>query len=274
MTNRDAAALMGPPDSAPGTPGQWLHQHYWFVPRIAQAAQDGLWGAFRSTFRYNGVLWTMPVELYGSFLVFAVLALAGRLRNRVLLYVPLGAVLVSASEMHYLAFVLGLVLCDVWVWAERARRLALPLVPGLALLALGLFLVSWAVGAAVLVVAAAAFAPTLRQGLAGRGLSFLGRISFGLYLLHTPILCSLGTGAYLWAVRTANWGHTPAGLLAAAVTTGATLGAAALFARFVDEPAISLARWVDERLFRPGPGAVALDTHRPAESVPRPARAA
>src|SRR5260221_14692768 len=41
--------------------------------------------------RINGPLWTMPIELQGSFLIYAFLALIGPLTNRPIIYVVLGA---------------------------------------------------------------------------------------------------------------------------------------------------------------------------------------
>ena len=77
-----------------------------------------------------------------------------------------------------------------------------------------------------------------RRALSHRACRFLGDISFPLYLVHVPILCSAGAATYL-AVHTS--GNALVAILAAAVTTlMLSLSVSALATRAIEGPAIAL----------------------------------
>jgi peptidoglycan/LPS O-acetylase OafA/YrhL len=176
----------------PGWSNVWLAFFYDFPADLLSASREAVWGAFATVAIYNPVLWTMPIELKGSFVVYGFLALFGRLRNRWLLYLILGGLLVSAREFFYLDFVLGMVTCELYVHNSRTWRMSLPLAPALVLIAVALFAVSFKPLVSFVVVGAIAASPRLQRLLGAGWLAWLGRISFGLYLIHVPILCSLG----------------------------------------------------------------------------------
>jgi peptidoglycan/LPS O-acetylase OafA/YrhL len=69
---------------------------------------------------------------------------------------------------------------------------------------------------------------------------FLGRISFSLYLVHEPVLLSVGCGAFLFA---RNAGMAPAASIATAAFSFAavSLALAVLASRSIDRPATRLA---------------------------------
>ncbi len=69
---------------------------------------------------------------------------------------------------------------------------------------------------------------------------FLGRVSFSLYLLHFPILASIGCLTFLFAAPLV--GGTAAAVIALAAGLFLTIPAAALFNWAVDEPATRLSR--------------------------------
>ena len=110
-------------------PWYWLNYWYNFTPDFRTAFHQATWDAFNGLATYNLVLWTMPIELKGSFLVYGFLALFGGLRLRWLLYVVFGAITVAldpaplvAGEYYMLDFILGMALCDVWVHNQRTWR--------------------------------------------------------------------------------------------------------------------------------------------------------
>ncbi|MEJ0045722.1 MAG: acyltransferase family protein [Rhodospirillales bacterium] len=82
--------------------------------------------------------------------------------------------------------------------------------------------------------------PALRGALSFRLPQFLGAISFPLYLLHVPLLLSVGCGVFLAAVGSGA-GIGPAALLALLVYLPVAVGAAALATRLVERPAIRIA---------------------------------
>lgn len=94
--------------------------------------------------------------------------------------------------------------------------------------------------AAVMLVLAVACSPWLRERLSGQGMRYLGRISFPLYLVHIPVLMSVGCGTLL-AAHSAGLAYGAAVAIAVAAYAAVALGLAALAARVVEGPAIRLA---------------------------------
>jgi peptidoglycan/LPS O-acetylase OafA/YrhL len=188
-----------------------------FAPNILQALYQGLYGVFFTEFNtYNPVLWTMQIELIGSFILFMFLALFGKLEKRWVFYIIFGLVLLKTN---YLAFLLGMVLSDVWV-NRPSIKLRINSATSSGLFVAGLALGAWyisplfppiyagltlpfmdttetalfshTIGALFLIVA------TLRLGwltkiLENKACQYLGRISFSMYLLHFIILGSVAS---------------------------------------------------------------------------------
>lgn len=232
---------LGPADSNNWVRGQQT------MPDLGETLRTGIWGVSR----FNPVLWTMPIELAGSFLVYTFLALFGGARKRWLLY-AIGSGFLWASGREYLVeFLGGIALCDLWTINQRTWRRELSLWPALSAVALAIFVVPWTPVQALLIVAAAAASPRLQQCLSAPWLSWLGRVSFALYLIHLPILASLSCGLYLWLCRDLGWTHGHSALTAGTLGLAATLPLAWGFCLLVDRPAIGLARWIDNTLFRP-----------------------
>jgi peptidoglycan/LPS O-acetylase OafA/YrhL len=245
--------------AAPGHSNKWLAAYYDFTPDLPSALHEGTWGAFLTTANYNLVLWTMPIELTGSFLVYGFLALFGGLRNRWLLYGICAGLLLTHGHFFLVDFLLGMILCDLWVRNQQTWRKSLPLGTALAVIGIGILL-PWKPVSAFLVVGATAAAPRVQQMLTARWLAFLGRVSFGLYLVHMPIFCSLGCSLYLFLCRDLGWSHNAGSLIAAVASVAGSLLAAWVFFLGVDRPTIVLTRKLDSWLFRPQPAARADNT--------------
>jgi len=237
--------------AAPGHSNKWLAAYYNFPPHFPSALHEGIWGAFTTVANYNLVLWTMPIELTGSFLVYGFLALFGGLRNRWLLYAIGGSLLLAHGHYYLLDFLLGMILCDGWVRNQQTWQKSLSLAPALGLIAVGVFVVPWKYLAAVLVVGATAAAPRVQQLLSGRCLAFLGRVSFSLYLVHMPVFCSLGCGVYVYLCRDWGWQHAAGSMTAAVASLLGSLLVAWVFYLGVDRQTIALTRRIDSWLFRP-----------------------
>lgn len=159
---------------------------------------------------HNPVLWTMHWELIGSAVAFALAAI-------VLLPVPaaIRAVLFAAvwwAAARYSVWLIGFpagVLAAV-VHRQCGARLTLPGNIALAAALLAALAMSWDIrqdnpgataitawiglqtGTALLWIAVALYHPASRRRLSGRLGARAGRLSFAIYLLHLPILLSLG----------------------------------------------------------------------------------
>ncbi len=222
------------------------------------AVDEGAVGAFfRGSWSLDPVLWTMQTELYGSFLVFGLLALFGGVRRW-----PVYAVAVAIFyDSYYLAFIFGIGLADLQLRAgtRDAPRLVtvLLVIVGVAFGSYpyygadhGLWSVLPAVGTAhkvvfyhilgaVLLIHAANRYACARRVLARPVFRFLGRISYALYLIHFPLVCSISAGFAL--VLVSHLDYSTAVALSFVVSVPLVVAAAALFTELVDQPAIRVA---------------------------------
>lgn len=80
---------------------------------------------------------------------------------------------------------------------------------------------------------------------------FLGKISFSMYLLHMPILMSLGLAA-IWWLKTVGFEHQTSAMMAFVIYLAAVIGLSIPFYRFVDWPATKISSAF--RLFAPQRG--------------------
>ena len=220
---------------------------------------------------YNLVLWTMPVELWGSFLVLGLSLLLHRAAHRTAMLCVVALVLAlavpDATGIYLGTFVLGCAVASQgprgadgiasWCWLLIALEALLlgahhgpltdPQPPILHIQSdhAAESLVMRAAGARLLLVAALKCRP-LAGLLAARPCRFLGRVSFALYLLHQPILYSLGASV---ALRFDDDTHHVERLVATTlVVLIVSLIAAHVFECRVDRPSVRLARALAERL--------------------------
>ena len=104
-------------------------------------------------------------------------------------------------------------------------------------------------GAVSLVFYLAVHAECLRQWLAShRGLQFLGKISFALYLTHIPILYTVTSAVFLKLYPVLGEKEATASLIAFLTTFPVMLGVAFLFCKYVDQPAVQLSTKMGQRL--------------------------
>lgn len=267
--NREAAAV---------TQSNWLSLFFQYEPSFWGAMRQGLWECFSpgGNVSYNPVLWTMNFELLGSFSVFGFMALFGKSPRRYVVYIAMAAVFVRS---YYFAFVIGMVLCDLYCseWGESLRRylfkrqwiswacLLMGCLPTLyfgenrnawdtamnmqALRDWGMDLYAfYHISGAALLFFACLHNRFLQQVLSGRLLQFFGRIAFSLYLLHLLLLCSVGCFVFLTGQK-ANMSYGSSVALAALATTAAAVFLAWLMTKFIDEPAAQLVRKVQKKYF-------------------------
>lgn len=272
----------------------WLNTFWTFPARLGDAVYQGVYGTFfMGQSSYDSSLWTMQFELYGSFLVFMIMALFGKLNKRWFFYAVFIALFLRST---YLAFILGMVLSDLWVNVPRFKTIISQHVAYL-FLTIGLFAGSWYVTtddiyglysiplfnssqlptfahtiAALLVIIAVLQLGWLSRVFEHRILQFLGRISFSLYLLHVIFLGSLASFLFnhlIWRI-----GYGPAFLASFIPTLAITLVASHFYTKYVDDRAILISRSVgnyllsDKKLFKEHHDEVADTLPRDLTPVP------
>lgn len=253
----------------------WWGSFWAFPAEWYDAIAHGFFGVYMhgaGSDTYNPVMWTMQVELWGSFLVYLILLAFGAYRRRWVFYILLAALL---WQTHYVCFVAGVAIAD-WYFGghhERlprlARRLAWPL---LLMLGIGLgatpdgpvsqtmyawiehmpferkylqtFLYAAAAAATLLAVM---LSPALQWLLTRRLSVFLGRISFSLYLTHFIVLGVYSS--YLFTVLDPGLPYAARLGIAFIASMGAIIPVAYLYTRWVDEPAIRLSGLIHKRWF-------------------------
>ncbi len=203
-----------------------LASHYLFAPTTATALYDAFGGWFFSkSFRYNGSLWTMPVELTASYLVFLISPAVLYIRKRFVLATGLAmsAALLLTSAAVFAYFVIGVILARFWSspeWSASIRRSGSPSRRSLfaVLMACTMTAAVWphwiasAVAAktglhipelfqlpAISILFAGLLISTRAQRFFSlRPLHYLGRTSFFAFLLHLPLICSFSGAVFIY----------------------------------------------------------------------------
>ncbi len=166
---------------------------------------------------YITVLWTISIELYGSFLVFSALALTRNLKNSWFIFIAIFIVLALSQKFEYCAFILGIILnytddFEVKKILHKRFIVAILLIAGIFLggfphihplstptitgtfygfLNYALLIkVSGFINAAgaFLLILAIQQSPNLQRFFSSKALAFLGNISFSMYLIHAIVI--------------------------------------------------------------------------------------
>jgi peptidoglycan/LPS O-acetylase OafA/YrhL len=218
----------------------------------------------------DGPTWSLHVEFWGSMLV--LLLVLSRARSAAHYYLAAAASVVLIGGNALILFVLGhaaaLLIRSPAGAALVSKRVPLA-IAGIVALVAGTYLAghgeirgmytlqriamvasvvrtySWFQWhkelAAVLIFAAVLMLAPLQSVLRTQPLQWLGKMSFSVYLLHVPILMTIGALAYV-----SSWklGAAAAGGIAVLSVCVATALLAMLFERLIDRPAIKLSRAV------------------------------
>jgi len=235
------------------TNNAWMASHF-NAPLQGQdiswmaALREGLYQVFLSGgSNFDSPLWTMRIELFGSFAVFLMAPILFGLKNWPMRLAVIGAVMVGGGAtfpLTYISdFLVGTILA--MLFAENSMpKISNPAAVAMGLAGIYLFCFSagenhlihapiramlpsgetahfvWDVSA-VLIVLSLLGNPFLCRLFSKRWAVWLGLLSFPMYLLHVPIMLSAGAISIVRAVG--PFGETSAVLLAAAVTVSLTL---------------------------------------------------
>lgn len=261
-----AGAMQAVPAASELAGSTWLAQRYNFEPDLAAAAAQGAWYTFAvSADSYNPPLWTLGRELAASWLLFAFLLVTTKPALRLVLLAPaIAALWLLADERLLLlggCLLTGGVMAP-FVTKERNVLGAVVLTVGLLLAAydfsngmlwmrqalnpvavlLGFRVESselWLSLGAILIVAGALMISDVEKLLRLHMLRWLGKHTFAIYLLHFPILCSLGAWVFVSIQPTSALLAVAAATFASALGTGVIMLA---FTPLVDQSAMTLGR--------------------------------
>jgi peptidoglycan/LPS O-acetylase OafA/YrhL len=215
--------------------------------------------------RFVPVLWTMQRELIGSVGIYVIYKCAPTAGLRIALYVVVSVICVVAclEPQNYICFAAGAAMYDLHVSkavsSERIAAIALTFgvffggkppfgAPSDASVYVSLVRIAeslhatsliYPVGALLLLFGVLA-SPRLQKLLGGRFGTFLGRISFSLYLVHFPLLGSVLAGGFVY------FGHTSAiaFTFVTLVYLGVLIAASLTFYALVERPTLGLTRLV------------------------------
>jgi peptidoglycan/LPS O-acetylase OafA/YrhL len=189
-------------------------------PNFVGAAWQGVYGSFfQGDTSYNSSLWSMSVELIGSYITLCMALLVVTFRQvRVHVFFAIMFVLIAqgVGKYWYVCFLAGVGLArylpvgGVKLPAITAWLLVLAAVflGGYSDLHKGVynFIYSWCFNlepvfvwtlASVMLIVAVSSGDAVSSAFSKPWGRFLGRISFPLYLIHVPIICSCGAGIFL-----------------------------------------------------------------------------
>lgn len=235
----------------------WLGQFWTFEPNIINAFKDGVYGTILNGFStYNPTLWTMKIEIFGSFLVFAYSTLMRRGVSDFVLFLCVCVIVFSCDKVnapYYMSFIMGAYINLIDFSSLSKYRIPLLLISfyfssadetsNYAWLSSDLWggvhatRVSTVIGSFIIVL-------LIVNGMGRRffdskPMQVLGRLSFSIYLVHFPIILSLSSYIYiqLHNISGSGWMIVPNFL----ITITVVLLVAAFFTRIFDDGSVKLA---------------------------------
>jgi peptidoglycan/LPS O-acetylase OafA/YrhL len=260
---------------------KWLGALMMTKPTIATVTHDALlnslllgyqrFSAFDHLIKLQGLndafdapVWTLNIELAGSLVCLVLSLLEKRSRSIRAILIVIFALVAGANQIFL--FVIGFMLAGIYPrrvgWIGQAAG-TLALISGVLLCRLtaigpvlwlhriwvfghapGTFQFTNQIGA-ILVFVGVLNLPVVHNMLAMRVPQYLGRISFSLYLVHFPIMATLG--CRLFVSIEPMLGVVGASFVALIVGLVVTLPAATLFERWIDRPAVRLSRKASRR---------------------------
>lgn len=238
-----------------------------FEPSLFAAIKEAVLGCFiTGANKYNGPLWFIYYEFFGTLLMAGIIALFGKTKARYIVY-AIAACLAIRND--FLPFILGTVVCDLtyqppgWIRKLSEQKWLMWL-----LLLFGLFLGSYPpigehlegtiyafippkvilyyiIGASC-VLYALLHLKAPRKVLGSKVVTWLNTYSYGFYLMHFTVLCTFSCGFYLALQDKMNY-HVLA-LLNYVLSFGLTVLISMLIQKFVEQPGLKLANMISSRL--------------------------
>ena len=249
----------------------FMETYYNFPANLISALKESFFGmyfSFNPTQSYNPVLWTMSWELKGSFLSFAFLALFGKIKNRLPIYIIF---ILLTFKTLYLTFLVGIMLADM-IFSEEGKKYHKILQEkkflSWILLFAGIFLSNYALNfsqiydamnlkffaenkihteeffhmlSAIMIIYAVIQLEIFHKIFEWKFFVLAGKYSYSLYAIHAQILISIG-GIFFLKLYDLEIGINFCILIATIAAILATIPATYFLHNYVDMPAGKLAK--------------------------------
>jgi peptidoglycan/LPS O-acetylase OafA/YrhL len=219
----------------------------------------------------NSPLWTLHVEFWGSLLTLMLAIFHRTIKNKKIFWVVFLGAIITAGTSHYSLFMAGFAAYHFRLIIIRERGFTARAL-GVLIVALGIFIASVQRDemagmvlslaskitimqaaspsalktsiAAILILLGVCLSAPIRGALSCRLALWLGKISFSLYLIHFPLLFTLGAWVFITAL--APFGYLSAVALTLVICIPTTLVAAHFFELYVDRTAIAASRSISK----------------------------
>ncbi len=248
----------------------WLGVFWSFSDPFAKLWHCLAYGTmFMGDATFDTSMWTMSVELYGSLLVFALMAVTHNSRNRKFITLLVFIYFVFTAQPKYGAFILGVSLNYVETGYLRLNKYFITALASFFIL-FGLTIGSypatfefnntlfeyvppairnyseWFITmGAFFVVLAFVISHRLQHFISLRFFRFCGYISFSFYLIHPLIIGSFSCYMFLHLYGMLSYNYTVALVFIATIIL--CFGVSWLMTRYVDEQGIKLSKYLYER---------------------------
>ena len=243
-----------------------LAAYYHFEPNFLNALRSGLWDAlfnFKPWETYNGPLWSMEPELYGSFSCFILFAVFKTMPYRYLVYFALSILAVLLGYYWPVTFIMGLTLSDidhtsnkikpVFEWLTKnifskwyytfSLLLLLVIINGFGQKYYSAYIKMFVSTVFIITVMNSEL---LRRFFSHKIPVWLGKISFSVYLVHHPIICSLACYLFLYL----GYQHAYSAIVTSLISFGFILAMGYLFTKLIDGPAIRYSNAIAKKLLK------------------------
>lgn len=264
-----AFAILSIPVDTSNILGNWMQKYGTSNATIFDALYEGFIGSF--LFGYintNWVLWTMQIELIGSFVLFALLYIYN-FNNK--LFIPIAlisplpfAIISPVVALGIYAFVFGIF---IYLYGKK-----IPTILSILFLIIGLYfagvhntsdsyslftsvlgtktsvLLNFAAG--LFVVYSILMNEKLSQFLDKKPLVWLGTLSFSIYLLHIPLIYLVAVPSFNFILDLSN-SYATSAILSSIILITITLLLSHFYSKYIDQLSIKVANRIEKATSKP-----------------------
>ena len=239
----------------------WTGKYYTFPTYLLEAIKYSLWDTFfigvNINHTYNIVLWTMKPEFFGSMFCLMLFGVIGKNQQRLIFYLTFAVIAFMLRNYWLVSFLLGLLMSDIDFGSNTKVKNRLNIFFAYPLINLSIFIFLLVLGGKIknyahyntlisaFIVVLITKTAVLQKILEFSPLVWLGKISFSLYLIHYPIICSFA--CYLY-IKLPLGGHYSKFLVVGCSTVTLSIIMAYFFTLFIDRKGIKLANYIADRL--------------------------